>query len=162
MQINPLSSEIQALYGWALVTEHRPEDALPHLNRARELDPQNLDTYLSLPLALEETGKPEEAVRLVEVLGPSGMLARAYVQAGRRRDAQNLISQLKDPWDLAIAYESLGDTNRTLDAISMALERREFNATLIKTDPTFESLRSNGRFRELMGRLKMPQPAGAR
>jgi hypothetical protein len=132
------------------------------LNRARELDPQNLDTLLSLPLALEETGKPEEAVKLIEGLGPSGMLARAYVQVGRRRDAQNLISQLKDPWDLAIAYESLGDTNRTLDAISLAVERREFNATLIKTDPTFESLRSDGRFRELMGRLKMPQPPGAR
>jgi hypothetical protein len=83
------------------------------------------------------------------------------LQVGRRRDAQNLISQLKDPWDLAIGYESLGDTNRTLDAISMAVERREFNATLIKTDPT-SSLRSNGRFRELMGRLKMPQPPGAR
>jgi hypothetical protein len=44
----------------------------------------------------------------------------------------------------------------------MALERREFNATLINSDPTFESLHSNGRFRELMGRLKMPQPPGSR
>jgi hypothetical protein len=56
--------------------------------------------------------------------------------------------------DLAIAYESLGDTNRSLDAISTALERHEFNATMIKTDPTFKSLHSNGRFRELMGPLK--------
>jgi tetratricopeptide (TPR) repeat protein len=158
MQINPLSSEMEALYSWALVYDHRPQDALEHSRRARELDPQNSDVYLSLPWALEETGKPEEAVRSIQGFGPSGGLARAYVRSGRRAEAQKLIPQLKDPADLAIAYTSLGETDRALEAISDAIDRHEFNAVLFKTDPTFESLRGNPRFRQQMARLKIPDP----
>jgi serine/threonine-protein kinase len=158
MQLNPLSSEMEALYGWALVIEHRPQDAMPHLQRARELDPHNLDTYLSLPLALEETGKPQEAIKAVQVFGPSGMLAMAYVGAGRRSEAQKLIRRLQDPWDLALAYQALGETNQALDALASAIDRRELNAVMAKTDPTFDSLRSNPRFQSLVARFKIPNP----
>jgi serine/threonine-protein kinase len=159
LQLNPLSSEMEAIYGWALVNEHRPQDALPHLQRARELDPQSLDTYLGLPLALEETGRPQEAINVVQGFGPSGMLARAYVRAGRRSEAQKLVPQLKDPWDLAVAYQALGDSSHALDAIAAAMDRRELNVVMAKTDPTFDSLRANPRFQQLIARLKIPDPA---
>jgi hypothetical protein len=73
---------MEALYGWALTNEHRVQDALPHLQRARELDPRSLDTYFSLPFALEETGKPQEAINAVQGFGPSGMLARPMSERG--------------------------------------------------------------------------------
>jgi tetratricopeptide (TPR) repeat protein len=158
LQINPLSAETEAVYGWALVNQHRPQDALTHLERARVLDPQTLDTYLTLPFALAASGKTEEAVKVAQRLGPSGVLALAYVSAGKRSDAQRLIPQLKDPWDLAVAYQVLGDTNRALDALSAAIERRELNAVMAKTDPTFDSLRANPRFQQLIARLRIPDP----
>ena len=58
-----------------MITGHLPQDAPPHLERARELDPKNLDPYVTLAYVLDETGNPEEAVNLVHALGPFGMLA---------------------------------------------------------------------------------------
>jgi hypothetical protein len=84
------------------------------------------------------------------------MLARAYVRAGKRAEGQKLIPQLKDPWDLAVAYQALGDTNHALDALALAIDRREFNAVFAKSDPTFDSLRANPRFKELLARLRIP------
>ena len=156
MQLNPLSSEMEAIYGWALVTERRPQDALPHLQRARELDPQNGGVYQYLTLALEETARPDEAIQVVRGFGPTGMLALAYVRAGRRSDARKLVPQLKDPFDLGVAYVALGDTNNALNALSAAVDRREFPVVTIKTDPTFDPLRSDPRFQQLVGRLKIP------
>jgi hypothetical protein len=69
-----------------------------------------------------------------------------------------LIPHLQDPWDLAVAYHALGDANHALIALASALDRREFNAVMAKTDPTFDSLRGNPRFQQLVARLKIPDP----
>jgi hypothetical protein len=110
-----------------------------------------------LTLALEETGRPEEAIQAVQGFGPTGMLALAYVRAGRRSEAQKLIPQLKDPWDLAMAYTALGDTNRALNALSAAADRREFGVATVQTDPTFDPLRADPRFRQIVARYKIPE-----
>jgi TolB-like protein/tetratricopeptide (TPR) repeat protein len=159
MQLNPLSAEMEALYGWALVNEHRPLDALPHLLRARELDPQNGDIYQPLMLALDETGKPGEAIQAVQGFGPTGMLALAYARAGRRSEAQKLIPKLKDPLDLALAHLALGDTNDALNDLSAAADRREFLVVTVETDPTFDPLRADPRFRQIVARFKIPEQA---
>src|SRR5215469_1015202 len=99
-----------------------------HVQRARELEPQKLRRLISLPLVLEETGKPEE--ESIQVLGPSGALAMAFVRSGRRSEAEKLIA--RDPFDLAIAYTSLGETKRARDSISAAIDRRESNAVTFK------------------------------
>lgn len=160
LQLNPLSSEMEAIYGSALLNENRPQEALQRLQRARELDPQNGDVYVFLGDALERTGKPGEAVQVLQGLGPTGMLAVAYVRAGRQPEAQKLIPQLNDPFDLAMAYAALGDTDHALNAISAAIDRREFGAVTLKTDPTFDGLRSDPRFQQQVARLKIPEAGG--
>jgi serine/threonine protein kinase/Tfp pilus assembly protein PilF len=160
MKLNPLSSPVESTYGSTLVLQRKPQEAIPHLRRAKELDPQNVDVPYFLALALEAMGKPDEAVKLVRDFGPTGMLVLAYARAGRRSDALKVIPELKDPWDLALAYVGLGDTSGALDAISAAIDRREFPAVSIKIDPTFDPLRSSPRFGQLVARLKIPDPTG--
>jgi hypothetical protein len=87
------------------------------------------------------------------------VLALAYARAGRRADALKLIPELKDPLgSCSGVYVGLGDTSRTLDALSVAIDRREFPVVTLKIDPTFDSLRSNPRFGQLVARLKIPDP----
>lgn len=158
-KLNPFSANVQAMYGMALLFARKPEEAVPHLLRAKELDPQDPDIYSFLPPALEATGRTEEALKLVQPLGPTSSLAVAYARLGRRADALKVMRQLHDPMDLAYAYVAIGDANRAVEWITKALDQREFMAEFIKVDPALDSLRSDPRFQAQVARLKIPDAA---
>ncbi len=156
-KLNPLSSAVEALYGATLIFMRKPQDALPHLLRGKELDPQNPDVLFGLSEAYLLTGKPEETIRLMQPFGPSGLLAAAYVRAGRSADARQMLPRLKDPLDQVFAQTAIGDHDRALDSLTTALDRREGNAVFfIKMDPLFDPLRPFPRFQQQLARLKFP------
>jgi tetratricopeptide (TPR) repeat protein len=159
VKLNPLSANVQTQYGAALLYARRAEEAMPHLRRAIELDPQGALAYIFLAEALEVTGKTEEVLKLVQRFGPTAPLAIAYARLGRRADALKVIHELKDPMDLAQAYAALGDSNRAVESIAKALDQREFRAEFIKVWPGFDSLRSNPQFQAQVARLKIPEAA---
>jgi len=68
----------------------------------------------------------EQAVQLSgEAPGPLGHLGYGYAVSGRRRDAEEVLSKLRQlsgrqrvsPLNSAIVYVSLGETNRALDLL---------------------------------------------
>jgi len=158
-KLNPLSANVQAQYGRTLVLARQPEEARPHLLRAKELDPQNTLNYAFLARALEATGKKEEALKVVQPFGPTGPLALADALLGRRADALKVVQGLRDPIEVATVYAALGDASRAVESIAKALDQREFRATFIKVDPVFDSLRSDPRFQAQVARLKIPDAA---
>jgi serine/threonine protein kinase/Tfp pilus assembly protein PilF len=153
---SPLSAAVQTAYGVALLYSRKAEDAIPHLLRAKELDPQSADAHTFLAAALNATGKPGEAVKLIHPFGPTGELAAAYAQTGRRAEALKVVAALKDPIQLALAYSALGDARRVVESITKALDQREVNALFVKVDPAYDSLRSDSRFQAQVARLKIP------
>lgn len=52
--------------GTRLLTEGRPMDALPFLQRAHKLEPENLDAVINLSSAYLLAGKPRHAVPILE------------------------------------------------------------------------------------------------
>jgi TolB-like protein/tetratricopeptide (TPR) repeat protein len=158
-KLNPLSGTVQTWYGGTLLFARRPEEAIPHLRRAIELNPQGVIAYIFLADALEATGKTEETVKLIQPFGPTAPLASAYTLLGRRADALRVVQGLHDPMDLAEAYAALGDANRAVESIAKALDQREFRAEFIKVWPAFDSLRSNPQFQAQVARLKIPDAA---
>jgi serine/threonine protein kinase len=157
--LSPFSSNVQTLYGATLLFLHKPEEASRHLLRAKELDSRNFWGYGELAATLEAAGKADEAVKLLQPLGPTGYLVLAYVLAGRRAEGLKVVSALKDPMDLARAHTALGDANRAVESIARALDQREFGAQFIKVDPAFDSLRSDPNFQAQVARLKIPDPS---
>ena len=155
-KLNPLSAFLHAWHGATLWFQHRPAEAIPHLLRAKELDAQSGITFYFLAEALRATGKPEEAIKLLEPFGPQGPSAAAYGQLGQRASALKSIQGLKDPVDIAEAYASIGDASKAVDSIARALDQREFRAEFIKVSPEFDSLRSDPRFQAQVARLKIP------
>jgi hypothetical protein len=153
---SPLSAAVQTAYGTALLYSRKPEEAIPHLLHAKELDPQSADAHTLLAAALEATGKSGEAVSLIQPFGPAGELAAAYARAGRRAEALKVVAALNDPMQLALAYSALGTPKRAVESITKALDQREFNAQFIKVDPAYDSLRSDSSFQAQVARLKIP------
>ena len=157
LKLNPLAANVEAWYGATLWFEHKSEQAIPHLLRAKELDPQSGVAYYFLGEALLEELKPEETIKLLQPFGPVAPLAEAYAQLGRRADALKVIQGIKDdPVGQAQGYAAVGDASRALEFIAKALDQREFRAEFIKVSPSFDSLRSDPRFQAQVARLKIP------
>src|SRR5207244_454356 len=115
----------------------------------------------------EVTGRAGEGVALVEraLQGRSPdnrgylTLARAYARAGKRDEAKRILDQfthLSHPstYSIAMIYLALGDNDRFIEWLTKA-----FGGELVifvKSDPLFDSVRSDPRFRALVDRLRIP------
>jgi serine/threonine protein kinase/Tfp pilus assembly protein PilF len=157
VRLNPLAANLQTWYGASLLYARRPEAAIPALRRARELDPVGLRQSALLADALWATGKADEAIQILEPLGPSGPLAMAYALAGRRSDALKIVKGIKAPVQIARVQAALGDKAAAVKFIAEALDQRSFDALMLKVDPAFDSLRSDSGFQAQLARLRIPQ-----
>jgi len=93
------SAEAQFLYGASLVNLQQPLDALPYLRDAVARDPRLLPARAALGQALLQTGKPAEAIPLLEAGIPADQdgsthfqLFRAYQLTHRDADARRALA----------------------------------------------------------------------
>jgi tetratricopeptide (TPR) repeat protein len=93
------NAEVQFLYGASLLNLGQPLEGMPHLRSAIEKDPGLLPARAALGQALLLTGKPADAIPLLEgskSVDPDGslhfQLFRAYQLTGRKVDAQQALA----------------------------------------------------------------------
>ena len=90
-------------------------------------------------------------------------LARAYVASGERSEAEKLLSDLRkrsNPGhslasEIAVIYVALGDTDQAITWLKKGYEERFNPGVLLR--PGFDPLRSDARFRDLVGRIGLPR-----
>jgi tetratricopeptide (TPR) repeat protein len=102
-----------------------------------------------------------------EPLLPEGTadLAHAYAVFGRKREALQLLSELKEmakrrfvpSWAFAIVYVGLGDKDRAFEWLDKAYDERPGDIMNIKVDPRMDPLRSDPRYQELLLRTGLPK-----
>ena len=143
-------------------------EAIVHLNRAIELDPQSpAGAYGRLADVYEAVGKYDEALMFLEKatsiegrprnVNGTVAAARIYALMGKRKEAIGILkgSRGSDPHVLAMAYTALGNHDEAFRLLFRVLEEPAFNVYL-KTDPRFDRLHSDPRWQEVLRRLKMP------
>ena len=90
-------------------------------------------------------------------------LARAYALSGRRNEAVRLLDDLiqrsspgySNASDIAGVYADLGDADQAMRWLEKAYQER-FNPSILMR-PTFDPLRSDPRFQDLVHRIGLPQ-----
>jgi TolB-like protein/Tfp pilus assembly protein PilF len=120
-------------------------------------------------------GQYEQAVTELEKVTnvPSGgvptdwqCLAYAgLAMAGHKIEAQNGLAELQassekryiPQYSLAIVYFGLGDKERAFQYLERAFADREDALLHLKTEPMFDSLHSDPRFRDMLKRLNLPE-----
>ncbi len=165
---DPLSSTVQSFFGRVLYRARRYDEAIAHLNRAIELDPQSpAGAYGRLADVYEAVGKYDEALRLLEkATGIEGGLRNAdrTVQAaricalmGKRKEAIEMLngSRGSNPHLLAMAYTALGNHDEAFRLLFRVIDNPSFNV-YVKTDPQFDRLHSDPRWQEVLRRMKYP------
>jgi tetratricopeptide (TPR) repeat protein len=164
-KVNPLSSQVQFTYGLVLYGARRYPDAVSRLQRAIELEARDYLAYFVLAQLYEKTGKSADAVALLDrpELRDSAPLGLAFAAAGRRADALRIVqAQTKpggqaDSRTIALIYFALGDKDRGFEWFTKAFDQRHPLVRSAKSDPVFDSVRSDPRFQALLARLKLPK-----
>ena len=155
----------------------RTIEAIEQLVRTLELDSNFAVAHLILGLAYAQTRSLDAAMssvqRAIDLSGgaPStlAVAALAYVFAlqGRRADALNVLQRLETLSDarysldycLAMVLAGLDDRSAACQRLERAVEQRYDRLIYLNVDPTFDPLRGDPRFRDVVRRHR-PSEAG--
>ena len=115
-------------------------------------------SYEKAIAALQEQFKLEGRTQGADAIGQS------YKRAGFGAALQTMIeidekssSQDYDPFEVATAYSLLGNKDRAFVWLDKAVEARSNFVLSLNVDPTWDNIRSDPRFEELVRRIGLPQ-----
>jgi eukaryotic-like serine/threonine-protein kinase len=160
--------------------QHRLDDALLELEQGARVEPNHplLKTFQAVVLG--RRGNVDEAVRVIrgvledhpQMDGIRPLLAQQLIKKGEVEAARRqLTERVRDAAEadhdiaywLATTHAMLGDREDALHWLERAVELGNENRTWFESDPNWERLRTDPRFRGLMSRLEAgEQQAGER
>jgi TolB-like protein/Tfp pilus assembly protein PilF/tRNA A-37 threonylcarbamoyl transferase component Bud32 len=164
--LDPLSLIIKVNVGWCYYVARRYDQAIELLQKIEETDPDFWAAYSILGQTYLAKGDLPSAIKQLEksrALSPEttrnvALLGNAYARAGRSAESRELLQELTlrarkryvSPAYMAIVCTGLGERDRTFAWLDRAYDDRSDWLTLLRTDPVFDPLRSEPRFRDLI------------
>jgi serine/threonine-protein kinase len=172
LELEPLAVASHISWGIMLLRAGRYKEAIPFYRQAIELDEKFLLARWGLAFAYEQEGMSTEAVaELEEGVRTSkgsalmiGSLGRAHALSGRRAEAESALTELQreatrryvPPFDVALIYLGLRDTERSLEWLRKSCEDRSFWLVyFIGVAPLFAPIRSDARYEEILKRMDL-------
>jgi eukaryotic-like serine/threonine-protein kinase len=179
LQVDPLSGYANVIVAFADVTSRRPSQAVEHAQRGVELDPNSYLAHWSLTLALHGCARYEEAV---------GAAERALALSGRHNWALSTLVTIYASWDkpgpalavyrelearsareyvqpsmLAPAAAAVGEMETAIALAQRAIDEGDpLFVMLARTFPTYDQLRTNSSFLDVVRQLDLPNWSGSR
>jgi serine/threonine protein kinase/tetratricopeptide (TPR) repeat protein len=173
-QLDPYSFAVNEVVGSDLVEARRYDEAIEQGRQMLDLEIPGAHTIMGV--AYEQKGNLEQAIselqQSVKLNKDSGhpspevqaSLAHAYALSGRKREAVQLLEELKEvskrqlvpSWFFAIIYTGLGDNDRAFEWLDKGYDERPSNMSYLKVEPRLDPLRSDPRYHELLQRMGLP------
>jgi len=170
--LDPLSPYTNTSVGFSLFRQGRHEDAIRATQKALEIEPDFLYTHWVLGGAYTLNAQHDEAISVLErgaTLSERASyylswLAWSYGVAGRREQAMAIIQELHERSRtehvaasfFAWAYAGLDDADQTIDWLDKSFAERGPQLNMVGGLPILDTVRSDPRFHDLLGRLKLP------
>jgi serine/threonine-protein kinase len=183
VELDPVSEMTLSFYAVVLLCTDRFDDSIAQARQALRLQPAHGVAQNALWLALHASGRYDEVITVKKdfyddwwpEVGQA--LVRGYPDAGYaaawRRAAHVQVSRHDEEpgsaFDAAECFLFAGETARALEWLEKAVVQRDPNAPYVNCLPLWSPLRSDPRFRALLGRMNLqaaapagtPPPAGA-
>jgi TolB-like protein len=168
----PLDLNVNLDFAAILLFAGKYDQSIDQSLKALELDPNFWWAYQQLGLAYERKKLYREAIAALEKASqadatPSnlGYLGYVYAAAGKKAEAQKVLEELKglskwryvSAYNIACVYAGLGDKDQTLEWLERAYQERTFYMPVLKTDPVFDTVRGDPRFKDLLKRMNLPE-----
>ena len=168
-ELDPLSVEKVTGIGEILHFQGQSDRALEQYRKALEMDTNAGFVHWAIGNVYVKKGMYAEAIaqyqKSIPLSGSSpdepASLAYAYALAGKRREALQIIEELKErskrqfisPTVIAVIYGGLGEKDMAFEWLEKAYSGRDFILVLLKIEPMFDPLRDDARFTDLMRRV---------
>jgi serine/threonine-protein kinase len=176
-KVDPLSALLECFSGWNELWVHKdPRTALVHLRKSVELQPDFWWPYVFIAQAEALEGHPDLASEALDkaqaaggstfVLGERGLLA---ARRGDKAEASRLLQQLLgtqangaylSPMHPAMIYAGLGDKANAMLWLEKAYEARDEACMILGVDATWDGLRDDPAFKQLLARIDRGDGAG--
>jgi len=176
LQLDTLNVPAYNHLGWHYLYARQYDQALSQLRKTAEMDPNFLGMLLYFGWVYEQKRMyPEAIATFQQAVSHSttplvlASLGHAYAIADRRDEAKKILLQLDDlsrqryvsAYDKAIIYVGLGEIDQSLEWLQRAYQERSQFMIYLDTDPRLDSLRTDGRFQNLLRRMNFPQLAAS-
>src|SRR5579863_4420252 len=165
--LDPLSLAIIRDTGNLYYAERRYDRAVEYFRKALEMDPNFVVAHVDLGLVYAQKGEFSTALAELQKARQQQedryqipALGYVYAISGKRREAQKTLDDLKIlskrryvfPTDYALIYVGLGDKDKAFEWLENAYYEGGLLVGL-KTDPRWDSLRTDSRFADLLKRV---------
>ena len=173
-ELDPLSLIINSELGMAFYYARDYDQAIEQFHKTLELDQNFPPGRAFLLAAYEQKGMYGEAIaefkRAIPAKGISEVgllragLGHTYAVSGKKSEARKVLAELKQLSEqgyvpapsIALIYAGLGEKDQAFAWLEQGYEERAFQMQWIKIEPRWDSLRSDPRFQDLLGRLGVP------
>ncbi|HET9529627.1 MAG TPA: tetratricopeptide repeat protein, partial [Blastocatellia bacterium] len=168
-ELDPLSPIINASVGWFYYYARDYDKAIEEGRKALSLEGNSgiahyflAQSYIQKRMYTEAIAELHKAITLAPDADTRALLVQAYTLAGQKDNARKMLDELNGlakrayvpPFTLGLAYLGIGDKDRAFEYLEQACEERSPNLVGLKTDPTFDHLRSDPRFQNLYRRVR--------
>ena len=164
-ELDPLHLSFILNVGLPLMFRGQFDKAIEQVSKVLAMDPNFGFAYFDLGKIDIASGKPAEGIVELQKTGSLrswstliGYLGYAYAASGRRDEAKKLIDELSHrryaaPDAIAIIYLGLGDKEGALEWLSKAYQDRSYNLIFLKVDHSWDPLRFDPRFIDLLKKV---------
>ena len=167
-ELDPLNSVINASVGMIHYLAHDYDGALVALRRGLEVDPTHYVSHLRVGLVCLQKNLANEAIDAMrQAVRHSGGstealagLAQAHGVAGDTPAMAKIVEELDEsghryvsPYNVARMYGAMDDRPRALEWLERAYQEHNPDLIELAREPSFASLRSDAKFRQLMSRI---------
>ena len=172
-ELDPLSLIISAVSGRLYYCSRRYDQAIDELNKTLQMEKQFGPASAFLAQTYAMKGMHEQAITTAQVPVKSApgvslyltILGTAFATAGRKHEAESVLSELRDlakrqyvqPSYIAMLYCGLGDRDQAFDWLEKAFNTRDDRLLFVMTDPLMDRLESDPRFPNLAHRMGIPE-----
>ncbi len=168
-EFDPFSLVMNVLQGWVFYYSGWFDQAVEQFGKTLEMDPDFAPARLYLGLTYVQKAMFEEAIvefrRAKELLGDTLLMdvaaGHAYASWGKREEIKKRMAELETmsakryvpPYYIAAMYVDTGDKDQSLAWLEKSYEGHDLWLSFIKVDPIWRDLRSDPRFKALLGKM---------
>ncbi len=180
IELDPNSLEAHRAYSLYLTATGRSVEALAEalagareydqlIAEGRKMEPNDPYVHFWTSAAYGQKGMHEEAITEAQKAASlsrgstimKAQLGYTFAVAGRRDEAENILSELKalaaqryvSPYDIALIYVGLGNKEQAFAWLEKAYQERARRLWALKVNPSWDMLRSDPRFADLLRRI---------